>query len=72
LAAGDSKFFNFSPFLPEKWGYGTPQSKKWGTGTPHTPINYAYDDAAADDDDDYNNNNNNNNKFIRRRNIARL
>jgi len=33
---------NSSPFRPEKWGYGTPQSKSGGTGTPRTPANYAY------------------------------
>ena len=25
---------NSSPFRPEKWGYGTPQSKKWGVLVP--------------------------------------
>jgi len=34
---------NFSPFHPEKWGYGTPVQKAGGTGTPRTPVNYAYD-----------------------------
>ena len=37
---------NSSPFRPEKWGYGTSQSKSGGTGTPRTPVNYAYENTA--------------------------
>jgi len=33
---------NSSLFRPEKWRYGTPQSKKWGYRYPSYPINYAY------------------------------
>jgi len=35
---------NSSPFHPEKWGYGTPQSNKWGYRYPSYPplINTPY------------------------------
>jgi len=33
---------NSQPFRPERWWYGTSQSKKWGTGCPSYSINCAY------------------------------